>query len=304
VLLVYKAFNLLLVVLGGLLIYDYQDDERAGWRAAYLFLANPLVLFEAVGNVHNDAMMALFLVAAVLALKRRSWLAMPLLVVSALVKFFTAALIPLFALVMLTRRWDRGRLALAFAFSLVVAVAAVSPFWDGGQMLRGLQRGTNASQEMNHASAFSLVREYLRQQQAAADALSVLRRGFAGLFAVAALLVLWTLQRGRAVEPAMADTLLLFFVLLSLLYPWYLIPALALLALRHDRLGWAYVVAATTLGLLYYPRSVWVWSASHWSVLRIHLYQALFVTAPIVAFLALELGLALWRRIRPANVSA
>jgi len=44
-----------------------------------LFAADPLILFETVGNTHNDVMMTAFLVISVLALRHRSQLAAPLL---------------------------------------------------------------------------------------------------------------------------------------------------------------------------------------------------------------------------------
>ncbi|MEZ4498016.1 MAG: hypothetical protein R2845_14855 [Thermomicrobiales bacterium] len=52
-----KFFNLALLAITALVIGRYQDDRRSGWIAATLFLANPVVLFEGVANVHNDVMM-------------------------------------------------------------------------------------------------------------------------------------------------------------------------------------------------------------------------------------------------------
>ena len=67
-----KLFNVVLLALTGLLIYRSHGDDRAGWLGVYLFLANPLVLFEGVGNAHNDVLMTLFLVAALVAFRRKS----------------------------------------------------------------------------------------------------------------------------------------------------------------------------------------------------------------------------------------
>src|SRR5687768_13730254 len=64
-----KLFNLGLLALTGLVIYRSHQDDRAGWLGVYLFLANPLVLFEGVGNAHNDVLMTLFLVAALMAFR-------------------------------------------------------------------------------------------------------------------------------------------------------------------------------------------------------------------------------------------
>jgi hypothetical protein len=285
-----KAFNLVLLALTALALYKYQDDDKRGWLAAYLFLANPLVLFEGVGNAHSDVLMALFLIAALLALQRQSWLAGPLLALSVLVKFLSAALIPLFALTMLMRRWSKPKLLLSALLSLAVAVVVSAPFWAGGKMVGGLVRGQTVTQGMASSSIFSLVREYLGQQNASVDTISSVGPACIGLFAVSALVILWTVRRGRELEPALVDTFLLFASLLSLFFPWYLIPVLAMVALRRTPLGFAYLCGATALGLVYHPLSVWAWFNSGMSAFQIHLFQALFLTLPVLAFLGLEVS--------------
>jgi hypothetical protein len=172
VLLGLKILNLVLLFVAAVIIYTYQDDDSKGWRAGYLFLANPLVLFEGVGNAHNDVMMAMFLIAAALALKRQSWLAAPLLTLSVLVKFFSAALIPLFVLAMPLRRWSKQSLLLSLLLSLAVVVGVSAPFWAHGKMIGGLETGTTISQDMSSTSIYSLLREYLSQQNASAEVAS------------------------------------------------------------------------------------------------------------------------------------
>src|SRR5829696_1997891 len=100
-----KLFNLGLLALTGLVIYRSQRDDRAGWLGVYLFLANPLVLFEGVGNAHNDVLMTLFLVAALVAFHQKSVIAGPMFALSALVKLFTIVLAPLLLAFMLRDRW-------------------------------------------------------------------------------------------------------------------------------------------------------------------------------------------------------
>ena len=285
-----KTLNWLLLGLTALAIYRYQDDERRGWLAAYAFLANPLVLFEGVANAHNDVMMTVFLVAGLLALKRRSWLAAPLLTLSALVKFFTVVLVPLFALTMLLERWSWRKIALPALVSAALVVAAIAPFWAGGQMLEGLSQGTRISQEMDHVSPYSLVQQYVRERYPPEEALPRVRRAFQGLLAAAMLLVLWARWRGRATARATAVALLLFFLLFTNYYPWYLIPVIAVLALDHDGLDFTFIAAASALGLVYYPLYVWAHFHSNWPRLQVHLFFALLLTVPLLLFLALELG--------------
>jgi hypothetical protein len=285
-LLYFKAFNLLLLAMTGLAIARYQDDEKSRWLAAYTFLANPLVLFEGVANAHNDVMMAFLLIAALLALKRRSWLAAPLLVASAMVKFFTASLATLFAVVVLEQKWDKARILLSLLGAAAVAVGAFAPFWANGTVIGGLGRGIEDYGSISSVSVYSLIREHLRQRQVPEEVQSVVWWILAGVFAAGAPLIVWTFGADGWIERAMADVLLLFSVLLTLLFPWYLIPIVAILALRHDRIGFAFLLCSSILGLIYYPLSDWAWSDTGWSASRVHLFQALFLTVPVVVFLA------------------
>jgi hypothetical protein len=318
-----KVFNLLLLVVTGIVIVRSQADRRRGWLGAYLYLANPLVLFEAVGNAHNDVLMTLFLVAALVAFGRKSALAAPLLVLSALVKFFTVALGPIFLVAALRDRWGWRRLAVAALLSFCVTVVSVAPFWGGGAMVDGLRRATVKSQEMNHVSLLSLAQQAVRTQPVAtrmtplftlgqgcsvrtqsggtANAcrswwipLSVretfVSRAATILFVVLALVVAAAVARGRPLEAAAVDTLLLFMLLMTNLYSWYLIPVVALLALRSDRLSRGYLFAATALGLAYYPFYVFARFGHHWPELTIHLFLAPFLTVPILVFLGAQVG--------------
>jgi hypothetical protein len=56
--------------------------------------------------------------------------------------------------------------------------------------------------------------------------------------------------------------------------------------LRHDRIELAFLLCSSSLGLVYYPLSDWAWSDAGWSASQVHLFQALFLTVPVVMFLA------------------
>ncbi len=321
-----KLFNLGLLVLTGLVIYRSHQDDRAGWLGVYLFLANPLVLFEGVGNAHNDVLMTLFLIAALVAFHRKSVIAGPMFALSALVKLFTIVLAPLLLAVMLRGRWRWRRLALAGSLALLVVVVSVMPYWADGAMVDGLREGTAKSQEMNHVSVLSLA-----QQAVSTNSVS---SGFAPLFAIGsgspsspagesstlpawqtktafglpsvavrralvtqvclavfvvlALVIAAAVARGRVMEAGVVATLMLFSLLLTNLYPWYLIPIVACVALWQSRRGLGYVFVGTTLGLAYYPAYVYARFGSGWDELTIHLFLALFLTVPMLIYLVAE----------------
>lgn len=321
-----KVLNALLLALTGATIFRYHgDDERRRWLAVYAFLANPLILFEGLANAHNDVMMTCFLVGALIALRGRSGLAGALLAASALVKFFTVALAPLFVLVVVLRRWSPRRIAVAVGLTGAVVVVACAPFWAGGGMVDGLRKGTATSQEMDHVSVYSLAQQYQKEQETAqlvrsepnlsfaknflaarklsAAAKQRLERLFGGAFVVLTLLLLVRVGRGRPPEAAVVDLMMLFSLLLTNLYPWYLIPVFAVLALRRDALGTGYLLVATGLGLAYYPFYVWAHFNTGWETFRVHLFLSVFLTVPMLLYLFAEFGwwgIGLVTRRRPA----
>jgi hypothetical protein len=323
-----KVFNLGLLALTGFVIYRSHQDDRAGWLGVYLFLANPLVLFEGVGNAHNDVLMTLFLVAALVAFHRKSIIAGPVFALSALVKLFTIVLAPLLLAFMLRSRWGWRRLALAGSLALLVVVISVMPFWADGAMVDGLREGTAKSQEMNHVSVLSLAQQAVSTSSVSSglaplfaigggspssrpSASSTLpawqtttglglpsvavRRALvtqvcAAVFIVLALVIAVAVARGRVMEAGVVATLMLFSLLLTNLYPWYLIPIVACVALWQSRRGLGYVFVGTTLGLAYYPAYVYARFGSGWDELNIHLFLALFLTVPMLIYLLAEVG--------------
>lgn len=284
-----KAFNVVLLLLCGGAAYAYHDDTKERWVAVYAFLAHPLVWFEGVGNAHNDVTVTVFLVFALLAVKKRSALAIPLAVCSALVKFFTASLIPLVFVEMFRGKGGKRKAIVSGLLGLLVVVVTWAPFWSHGQMLSGLREGMFRSQAVLSASVFSLLREYLDGSGWSGDALRDALRACMAVYFVIALVLIWATWRGFDLVRAVVDTFLLFTVFVSLLYPWYLIPALAVLVLSHDSLDFAFLFSIALLGLLYYPLSVWAWFDSGMSAYHIHLFQALFLLPPIGAFLLVDL---------------
>jgi hypothetical protein len=323
-----KLFNLGLLALTGLVIYRSHADDRARWLGVYLFLANPLVLFEGVGNAHNDVLMTLFLVAALVAFRRKSVIAGPMFALSALVKLFTIVLAPLLLAVVLRDRWEWRRLALTGSLALLVVVVSVTPFWADGAMIDGLREGTAKSQEMNHVSVLSLAQQAVSTRSVSSglaplfaigsdspssipgesstlpawQTKTVLRlpsvetrknlvaRVCTAVFVAVALGIAVAVARGRVMEAGVVDTLLLFSLLVTNLYPWYLIPIVASVALWQNRGGLSYVFVGTTLGLAYYPAYVYARFGSGWGELTLHLFLALFLTVPMLIYLIVGVG--------------
>jgi hypothetical protein len=226
---------------------------------------------------------------------------LPLLALSALVKYFTLQLGPLFLIVMVARRWPARTIIFSTLAGLAVGIAFVAPFWSHGKMLDGIEDVGGAYNRSSHVSIISLVRQYRIQGMSQADSSGV--SSHQGLFAVIcgvlSLPILWRARRGRHVEQAAIDLMLLFLLLLSLLYPWYLIALIPLLAIRRRPFATAYLFVATILGLAYYPAAVWAWYGSGYVRLPRHLFLSVFLTLPILAYFLVRIGA--WLRARRAR---
>lgn len=306
-----KVFNLALLAVIAFLVARHHRDDRFRWFAPALVLLNPLVMFEGVVNAHNDVMLTAFLVGAVMALERRSPVAGPLLALSTLVKAYSVVLLPLFIVVALRDRWGWKKIAQTVALTSVAVVVTFAPFWGDGKLVDGLLGGLEESQGMDHVSPYSLAQQYAQSRIAEDDidpefvmsrpAFEILPDetrqelwiGFTVAMVAATLALAASAWRGRSAALAAADTLLVMFLASTNLYPWYLIPVVALFALRPERLGIWYVAIATGLGLAYYPLFVYGHFNTGWSRFEVHQFLALFLTLPILIYLVARMLVAL-----------
>ena len=298
-----KIFHLALAALVSGLIGWHLRGSRHQWLAVAAFVANPLVMFEGVANAHNDILLTVFLVGAVIALERRSPLAGPLLALSALVKVYSGVLLPLFIVVALRDRWGWKRIGATVGLTAVVVAIVCAPFWADGKLVGGLLDGLEESQGMDHVSPFSLAQQWEQQQIANNDwrpefimsrpaheilpeeTQEMLRNRFTAVMVIGTLGLAISAWRGRASATVAAETLLVMFLTSTNLYPWYLIPVVALFALRPDRVSMWYVAGATALGLAYYPMFVYAHFNTGWSRFEVHQFLAIFLTVPILLYL-------------------
>lgn len=262
-----------LAIVAGLLRRDeagVPDGAGSGTRdpalAGVLLLAwHPLVLYETLGQGHNDVAMLFWVLACTWCLARgRYTLAVLALVSGALFKFVPLLLLPAAGLVALRALPDgRSRLRFAAVTACAVAllvVAAYAPFWQGAGTL-GLDRRRGMFTSSLPAVAYALLKAPLGKQEAA-SAVSLAAAGITAAFA------LWQGVRASRqptwqsfVQAAFA--VLLFYLLCTCLWfqQWYAIWPLGLVPLLADRrlawLGAAFGFAVLAKPLVFEPLLLW-----------------------------------------------
>jgi hypothetical protein len=215
-----------------------------------LFAWNPLLLFELVGNGHNDVLMVLLLLLAILVLVRGPrLLVFPLLAAAVLTKLPVVALGPAFLLGLLRQPGSpRQRAAWIVGgglLGLLLTVLLYAPFWAGRETLYFLSRGNWFT-----ASPPTMLRELLRGyypfEEAGQLAASLVGAGLL-LFVAARLALYWRAERRRVpasgASPwdgwlsAAHDITFVYLAFACLWWqPWYLSWLVALAALLPSRL--------------------------------------------------------------------
>jgi alpha-1,6-mannosyltransferase len=280
--LVYKAlplgFELACVALITAIVRRIAPAQAAA--AAVCLGWNPLVLWEVAGNGHNDAVMMAFVLLAVLVLLTARWpLAFVALACSALVKFVSLALLPVFVIWAL-RRWGRAALrplAGGLALMAVLIALAYLPFWRGMQTLEPL-RSQAGLVIFSPAGALLGTWDQIGDVRFVLSVKLALTALFAVLYAIALLRI-----RGTPASLCRAGTETMFLVLVLLawwFWPWYVLWGLALAALiplsAHGRLFILFSMTAMAGYVSFgWGALLWNWSSGY----------AAAIGTPLIVFL-------------------
>jgi hypothetical protein len=195
-----------------------ETEKRSGLLPLALIAWNPLALVETAGSGHNEMVMMGLALAGLLVMARgRSALGFVLLVASVHVKWVSAAVVGLVLIAHLRDidglRARARQLAKLLAIAVAVTVILYVPFWAG-------------------SDSMSAVRRLMFESRNAAGE-KVMRLG--NLLPFAAVVVLATAlvtRYGRRFTLDMAAAVNLAFAVFvfNWLFPWYVLPALPLLA--------------------------------------------------------------------------
>lgn len=121
--LIFKIFALGLNAINAWLIY-----RLGGIKAFYLYAFNPLIIFELAINAHNEALIVFLILAALYLFKKRPYFSWLSYFVSALSKFYTILLAPIFLIQQIKAVPNKKRWNLFLGISLL-SLASTSLFY-------------------------------------------------------------------------------------------------------------------------------------------------------------------------------
>lgn len=245
----------------GLLAWGTRGDGHA----LLLFAWNPLVLLQGLGNGHNDLLMLVWVLLALLVWERkRLWApAVAALALAVLTKASAALLAPLLMVAILRaqRGWRQrlGVLAGAGALALALVLLAYLPFWPPWESLTGvLDEFSGRYTYTIAATSRMILREFIPNNLA----LAIPRTAGQAVFALLYVWILAQVWRKRA-RLAEAGFLAYFAYLLTstsyrIWYPLWLVP-LAVLHFTPRTRARAFLLSLTSeLSILMFYL-VWRW---------------------------------------------
>ena len=290
-----------IAVVAGLLRRTAPDRALAG---VLLLAWNPLILYETLGQGHNDVVMLLCILGCVACLAwGRHTLAVLALVAGALFKFVPLLLLPAAGLVSLRALpGTRARLrfvALTACAAALLVLLAYAPFWRGPETL-GIERRRELFTSSLPAVAYALLDGPLGEARAAST-VSLAAAGITVLFA------LWQGVRASR-DPSWqsfvqaAFAILMFYLLFTCLWfqQWYAVWPLGLVPLlpagHMAWLGVTFGFAVLSKPLVFEPLWLWTHPRPDRSWLELRLGPAVLALPWVLTLVALWLG---WRARSP-----
>lgn len=267
----FKILVMLAYALSIAFTYGILRTIKPEWalRGALLFAWNPLVLFEVPGNGHNDAIVVMFVLAAIFFFVRaRRIFVLPALLAGALSKFVPILLVPTALAALWRDRWGKSprlmrsnglsglrslipetfttrdvlfTLAIGAAISLGLATIVYAPFWTGPESILPRNRGNLFTASIPKVILDTLTTVYKVPEDAAQFWVRNTAYAIVGLTALALAIWVWrtpnaTTPEGRAALLqrtliAFYEIIFLYLLIASLWFqPWYLLWLIALTA--------------------------------------------------------------------------
>jgi hypothetical protein len=290
---VYKGIGAAAHLGGAALVFAIARRLGADlWLArasAFLYLWNPMLLWEMVGNAHNDGLMMLFgLVAAYLFVAGADLLVLAAVAAGALVKVPVVLMAPVLFIGVWRRHITRAVEGAVLAVALAAAV--YNPFWEGLDTLTALRRT-----DLFTASFGSVLRLSLAPSLGLAEATTLARWASLGAFAVVACAALWMAARAQGARQVLraAYVILLGGLLLATTWfqAWYVVWPLGLGAALAEPRRHLEVALLSLGGMLQYFVFIYLWVMGYFPMtenLAVQGAAYLAIIGPLVLGVALR----------------
>ncbi len=284
------------LVIAAILRHKNPSQQIVG---TLLFAWNPLILFEATGNGHNEIIMMFCALSAIYFLVRRQWLwVIPALVASVLIKYITAILL----LPFLIYCW-RAQTNRAARGSYFVKTTALTALFVGAIILPFLQVPQGLLEEANFYSALaipSLAYNFLRgihgDNIAKVLTISVCVISYLVLYVLSVRTLTREQQPHRFIM--LCTWLIVAYLGIACMHfqPWFAIWPIALGIWVSHPLARRVLVVFTASALLSYAANfLWIWNYRAWQILQVNaMFVAVIFVPPLIVGLLSRAQVARW----------
>ena len=254
--------------------------------SAFLFLWNPLLVWEMVGNAHNDGLMMLLgLLGVWLFVAHHDRLVLLAIAAGALVKAPVALIGPVLLVGTLRRNWRRAIEGALLALALAVLV--YRPFWAGSQTLTALQRTDLFTASVADVLRLVLVPN-LGVESAAEVASTLALSAFSAIAVIAFMLALRAETDLETLRLAYFTLLAGLLLLTTWFQAWYIVWPFAVGAALGEPRRHLEVALLSFGGLLQYFVFIYVWDIGpfpHTDNLGIQLTAYVAIVGPLLVML-------------------
>lgn len=294
-----KALVTAASLLSGALIWSILGRVRPADQllGTLLYLWNPMIVVEFAGEGHNDALMIVWvLLALLLTLRQRAVFAIPALALGMLTKYLPLLLLPAQLLYLWRTAPDRRRLipglVLGFVVAGALAILLYWLVWIGPDTFTGVRE---SGRPRFLASTSAPIFRYFERSRGAEAAAQITSRLLGSIFGLYLLVTTWRARDADSLVRVAGGIALVYMLVASPGYwPWYASMPVALLALTPRGAAGFMAIFLGFCSRLVAPIDAMVANGFGTWEQEVWLTTAVGVTLPLIVYLLLNAWY--WRR--------
>lgn len=255
----FRAFNLIFWAAAGYLIFLILKKTKPdlAHQATIVYLFNPLILFEAINNAHNDLIFIFFILLAIyFYFDEKKFLVLPFLTISFLIKYTSLIVFPFFFWLMWNDKQTRKKLFIGIFLSLAIIFLTLWPFsFNWRAMIASLENQTTILYNPYYLSLGPLF--LLATLSPLGQNFEIIKFLSFGLFALGYIFLLIKFVKKETPITASFWTLTLLLLAATFwLQPWYFLWLIPLIILKMEKPFFNFLLFALSLvGLWVYGTS-------------------------------------------------